>query len=77
MKLETEMSGTHKELTEAQKREVDSRSFLDGLPKRLGDVEKASLPLQNLLKGSAMMRVKAATAATTDGSLATSPSVQS
>ena len=50
---------------------------MDGLPKRLEYIEKASLPLQNLLKGSARRRVKAATAATTYGLVATPPSVQS
>ena len=49
---------------------------MEGIPKRLGDVEKASLPIQNFLKGSAGRRVKAATAATIDGLLATDPSAQ-
>ena len=55
---------------------METRSFLDGISKRLGDVEKASLPLQNYLKGSVRSRMKAATAATTDGLVATAPSVQ-
>ena len=49
---------------------------MGGLPKRLGGVEKASLLLQNLFKVSARRRAKAATAATTDGSVATAPSSQ-
>ena len=40
------------------------------------DIEKASLPLQNFFKGSSRRTSKAATATTTDGSLATTPSVQ-
>ena len=59
MKLETELSNSLKDLTEAQKLEVETISFLYGIPKRLGDVEKASLPLQNFLKGSSRSRVKA------------------
>ena len=38
LKLETELSDTQKELTEAQRWEVETRSFLDRLPKHLGDV---------------------------------------
>ena len=75
-KLETELSNTRKELTEAQKREVETRSFLDRLPKHLGDVDKASLPLHNFLKGSSRRRVKAETTTTTDGLVATAPSAQ-
>ena len=41
------------------------------LPKCLGDAEKANLPLQNLLKGSARRRSKDATAVTTDVLVAT------
>ena len=51
--------------------------LLDRIPKQLGDVEKASLPLQNFFKGSARRRGKAVTAATSDGSVATAPSAQS
>ena len=43
MKLETELSNIRKDLNKALKREVDTRSLLDGLHKRLGDIEKASL----------------------------------
>ena len=50
---------------------------MDGLPKRLGGVDKAILTLQNFFKGSSRRRAKAATAATTDGSVTTAPSVQS
>ena len=49
---------------------------MDGLLKRLGDVDKASLHLQNFLKGSARRMAKAATAVTTDSSVATAPSAQ-
>ena len=66
-KLETKLSDTRK---------VETRSFLYGPPKCLGDVEKARLPLQNVLKGSSRRRAKAETDATTDGSLATAPSAQ-
>ena len=63
-------------MTEARTPEVETISFLDGLPKRLGDVEKASLPHNNLLKGSARRRVKAATDGTTVGLVATDPLAQ-
>ena len=49
---------------------------MDGLPKRLGGVDKVSLLLQNFFKGSSRRRAKAATAATTDGSVATATSTQ-
>ena len=49
---------------------------MDRLPKRLGDVEKASLTLQNFLKVSDRRRVKVATAAMIDGLVATAPSAQ-
>ena len=75
-KLETELSDTRKKLTEALKREVETRSFLDGIPKLLGGVKKECLPLRKFLKGSARRRVKDTTAATTYGSVATAPSVQ-
>ena len=75
-KLETELFDTRKELTKARKREVETRYFSDGLPKRLVDVEKASQPLNNFLKVSDRRRMKYATAATTDGSVANVPSVQ-
>ena len=55
---------------------METRSFLDGLPKCLGDVEKASLPLHNLFKVSERSREKAATVATTDGLVATTSSAQ-
>ena len=47
---------------------------MEGLPKRLGDVEKSSLSLQNFFKVSSRRIVKAETAATTDGLVATAPS---
>ena len=47
-KLETELSDTRKELTKVQKREMETRYCLENIPKRLGDVDKASLTLQNL-----------------------------
>ena len=49
-KLDTELSDTQKELTETRKRDLETRYFLDGLPKRLGDVEKASLLLPDFFK---------------------------
>ena len=70
------MSDTLKNLTKARKQEVETRSFLEVLPKRLGGVEKASLPLKNSIKVSASIRAKAETAATTYGLVATSPSAQ-
>ena len=76
MKLENELFDTQKELNRARKREVDTRSFLDGLPKCLGDVDKSSLTLRNFLKVSARSRVKAATDAMTDGLVATATSAQ-
>ena len=44
-KLETDLSDTRKKQTKALKREVETISFLESLPKCLWDVEKASLPL--------------------------------
>ena len=73
-KMDIELSDTRKELIEAQKREVDNKSFLDRLLKRLVEVEKASLTLRDFLKRSSRRRAKAATAATTDSSVATVPS---
>ena len=75
-KLETDLSDTRKERTQARKRGVDTRSFLDGLPKCLGDVEKAIPPLHNFCKGSDRRRAKDATSASIDGSVATAPSAQ-
>ena len=74
LKLETELSSTRKDLTKAQKRELETRSFSDGIPKRLGDVEKASLPLQSFFKRSARRMMKAATDATTYSLVSTAPS---
>ena len=75
-KLETELSDNRKELTKAPKRRVDTRSLLYGIPKRLWVVEKASLLLNNFLKGPSRRRVKAETDTMTDGSVATTPSAQ-
>ena len=49
---------------------------MDAPPKRLWGVEKASLSLQNLLKGSSRRRAKAATSAIPDGLVYTAPSAQ-
>ena len=49
---------------------------MEGLPKRLGGVDKISLLLQNFFKGSSRRRAKAATAAIPDGLVSTAPSAQ-
>ena len=49
---------------------------MDGIHKRLGDVEKSILPLQNFFKVTVRRRLKATTDATADGSVATAPSAQ-
>ena len=49
---------------------------MEGIYKQLGDVDKSSLPLHNFCKGSARRREKSATAAKTDGWVATAPSAQ-
>ena len=55
---------------------METRSLLEGLPKRRGGFEKEILPLRDLLKGSSRRRVKDATAATIDRSVANAPSEQ-